>query len=143
MSYLSIFTLYSPGCSHPCSVHIFWPSEHIFFPHGDVSHISFVSFVRVVCAHGLVFGSLVATCLQDAEKTPVLSVHETQPVSCLPTRHSMGTCFARPFLLHFYQVLQHTPMMKLCLVGSSNCFVLCHWHNLLEECTHVPEFLTL
>jgi hypothetical protein len=27
MSYLSIFTLYSLGCSHPCSSHIFWSLE--------------------------------------------------------------------------------------------------------------------
>ncbi len=30
MSYLCTFTMYLLGCSHPCSLHIFWPLEDIF-----------------------------------------------------------------------------------------------------------------
>ncbi len=46
------------------------------------------------------------TSLHDAEQIPVLSFREKQLVSRLPTRHSMGSCFAPSFLLCFSYVLQ-------------------------------------
>ena len=93
MSHLCTFTLYLLGCSHPCSSHN--------------PLVSFVSFVHVVWPRVFAFGYLQVTSLHDAELIPVLSFHEKQLVSHLPTRHSTGSCFAPSFLLCFLYVLQH------------------------------------
>ncbi len=87
MTYLCTFTLYLFGCSHPCSLHIFWPREHFL--------ICFVSFVHVVWPCGFAFGYLQLMCLHDVEWAPILSFYE----KVHKTQH--GLLFCPPFPLAF------------------------------------------
>ncbi len=93
MSYLCTFILDLLGCSDPCSLHIFGHMSIFLY----LLYLLSTWFGHVV----FFFENLQVMCLHDEEWAPVLFFHKKEPVSHLPTRHSMGSCFARPFLLHF------------------------------------------
>ncbi len=94
MSDLRTFILYLLGCSHPCSLHIFWPREHIYL------------FFCIFCPRGLAMWFCfwipssdifawrgVDSCLVFSWETAcVSSAHETHH----------GLLFCPPFFLVFF-----------------------------------------
>ncbi len=76
-------------------------------------------------------GYLVLMCSQDTRQAPVLSLHETHPVSYLPTRHSTGVVHANVG----QNVTPHNPSLGLFLYHFLHTMSL--WrHELIHNNTN-------